>query len=399
MPIDPTIPLMGKPMQLESPTEQMGKALQLRGMAQGVQEQQGRIEAQQTMSRNEQALRNLFATAGDKLTANDIYRVVGPDRGKAIISGLEAFHQLQTSQVANARETAGRLALGIRALPPGMQAEFWPRAREAAIAGGLGDAESVPEQITPEFLEGVIAWSTGKEEKPEKITYSGAKRFMVGGKPVLAREGSDGFLYDVRDNSRIQSDEITFDDAEALTGGDSDYARYLMRAARDKGKTVAQLTAGEEEALRTKFYATSRAPERTGSGGGGRSGGAAARNPRGAGSIPQGVERYILDMRGRGYTQRDAVDELLSASVWANMQRDHPSMTAQQARAAVAALIPEEGAAVPAGAGARPASAPAGGGDGAQTISLAELKAAAERLGIPEADARREYEQRGFVIR
>jgi len=394
-------------MQLESPAEWQAKAQQLRGLALDNQQREQQIGAQQELSRNDAALARLFE--GDTLPdVKAIVRVVGPDRGAKIAQGLAALQALQANQVADSRETAGRLAIGLKALSPAMQARFWPAVRQAAIAGGLGDEQTVPESLTPDFLHGVIGWASGEEPQPEKITYGGAKRFMVGGKPVLAREGSDGFLYDVRDNSRIQADEITFDDAEAFSGGDSDYARYLLRAARDKGKTVAQLTAGEEEALRVKFYASSRAPERAGAGraGGGRTAGAAPRNPRGAGSIPQGVERYILDMRGRGYTQRDAIDELLSPAVWANMQRDHPAMTAQQARAAIAALIPEEGAAVspsPGGAGAPAAGAgaPAAGGAPlpAQEMSVAELRAAAERLGIPEAQARAEYEKRGFVIR
>lgn len=130
---------------------------------------------------------------------------------------------------------------------------------------------------------------------------------------------------------------------------------------------------------------------------------AATRNPRGANAIPQGVEAYIISMRNRGYPQSEAMSEMFSQGVWAKMRRDHPTMTAERAREAIARLIPEEGAPVSAPSAdgrdreAGTASGPAAPDD--RVMSVAELEAAADRLGMDVAEARREYEARGFVIR
>lgn len=166
-----------------------------------------------------------------------------------------------------------------------------------------------------------------------------------------------------------------------------------------------KLRPGERQKVRDRFLANRAALQRAARRGSGSGAKPAPKNPRGENAIPQGVERYILDMRTRGYTQNEALSEMLSAQVWTNMQRDHPSMTAERARKAITELIPEEGAAVP-------MSAPSGArgrgqgqsGTGAEVpadrvITRAELTAAAQRLGIPESEARAEYEARGFVIR
>lgn len=129
----------------------------------------------------------------------------------------------------------------------------------------------------------------------------------------------------------------------------------------------------------------------------------AATNPRGAASIPQGVEAYILSMRDRGYTQQEALDEALKDEVRAKLFKDHPSLTAQRLRTAITQLIPTGGVASGKSTATAPtASAPrttAPGKRVQRTMTLEELRALAEAFNITEAEARRIYEARGVVIR
>lgn len=87
---------------------------------------------------------------------------VGPD-GLDILKGMTAYKELADKQVVNARDTAGRLALGLKKLPADVQAQLWPHVRAAAIEGGLGDEQSIPPQPTPQFLDSILSWATGKE--------------------------------------------------------------------------------------------------------------------------------------------------------------------------------------------------------------------------------------------
>lgn len=92
----------------------------------------------------------------------EVMAIYGPQRGMQIAQGLSAFGELQAGQVKDARDTAGRLAIGIKSLSPAAQQQFWPAVREAAIKGGLGDATTIPEQASPEYLDAVLGWATGK---------------------------------------------------------------------------------------------------------------------------------------------------------------------------------------------------------------------------------------------
>lgn len=161
----------------------------------------------------------------------DILSVAGPERGLKIVQGLQAFGELQSKGVKDARDTAGRLALGLRQLSPEMRAQLAPAVRQAAIDGGLGDAASIPEDLNDQFLDGVIAWGTGKApeqpkapeaftlsegqtrfgpdgkpianvakppEAPKPVTYGAPEFYRVPGKkePIQLRAGSDGKMYD-----------------------------------------------------------------------------------------------------------------------------------------------------------------------------------------------------------
>lgn len=399
MAIDPTIPLQVRGINIKPLSESLGQAMQLRGMQQEHEARQVAIDHQRALTKQEAALQQVFASG--QATPEAIYRVVGPMRGAEILKGISALEELRNRKITDARDTAGRLAMGLRALPEGNRALAWPGVREAAIAGGLGDAETIPEELSTEYLGSIIAWATGKEEQPARVTFTKPEKYTVNGKRIFATMGSDGVLYDLM-RRPIPADQIEANDSDVLSGGDSDYTRYLVRSARDRGKTVDQLTAREEEELRTKFYATARAPV-----GGSGSGGGSSRSARpAAGSkddpkFPRGVEDYILAIRNRGTTQAEALAEVLAPATWAKLRADHPSLSSQRVREAIGQLIPEEGAMVSPGASAG-AGAPAGASApaaGQKTMTADELRYSAQRLGVSEAEARALAERSGYVIR
>lgn len=156
----------------------------------------------------------------------ELMAIFGPQRGMQIAQGFVAFKDLSNKAVTDARETAGRLALGAKALSPQMRASMWPSIREAAIKGGLGDAETVPEQPTPEYFDAVIGWATGQAPaappaliqrdptkdlvnpqtgdvvtpgtpQADKVTFGQPTPAMVNGRRVFVRAGSDGKAYDM----------------------------------------------------------------------------------------------------------------------------------------------------------------------------------------------------------
>jgi hypothetical protein len=95
----------------------------------------------------------------------EVLTIYGPERGSKIAQGLQAFNDLATKRVADAKKTAGDLALGFSQFTPEMRQQLWPSVRQAAIDGGLGTPDTIPEDPTDEFLRGVVVWSQGEAPK------------------------------------------------------------------------------------------------------------------------------------------------------------------------------------------------------------------------------------------
>lgn len=138
------------------------RALQLR-------EAQARVAQRETLSRQDQAFAQFLASNTNTETGEFMLpdprgaiAILGPDRGLKAFEGIKAYHELQTGAVKDARDNAGRLALGVKALSPAMQAQMWPSIRTAAIKGGLGSEQDIPEQPSAEYLDAVIGWATGE---------------------------------------------------------------------------------------------------------------------------------------------------------------------------------------------------------------------------------------------
>ena len=123
----------------------------------------------------------------------EVMAIYGPQKGMQIAQGLSAFGELQTGAVKDARDTAGRLAVGAKALAPQLRQSMWPAIRGAAIKGGLGSEQDIPEQPTDEYLDAVIGWATGKEQAQAESGFTlspGQKRFGPDGKPIASVEAA-----------------------------------------------------------------------------------------------------------------------------------------------------------------------------------------------------------------
>lgn len=351
----------------------------------------------------------------------ELHAVYGVEGARKVIDSFNAYDELVKRKQGDEQKRLARLVAGMRLMAPEDQATYWASIRPAMIAAGFGDERTIPERPTDNHLQQIEALGLGDDApKPPRLTYGPVRKMRVDGKPTLVREGSDGGLYNIHGAS-IQSNDVQFDDKAAGSAG-SDYRQYLERGARDLGySSVSELTADEEDTLRRQWYEPTRAPQRPAGTrpGSPSAGNRPAANPRGTGALDTGLEDYILDMRGRGYTQREALDEVLRPDVWQQLIAANPKRTAERAREAISRLIPQEGAmpySPPAGspAGRGRGAGPSGGGsrpdasrdesmrndaDAAMTMTLAELRAAARRMGISEAEARKGYEARGFRIR
>lgn len=148
-----------------------------------------KAQAQATLTKQDQAFVNLLAKNPNP-DPSAVLSIYGPTkRGMDMVQGVKAFNELQTGAVKDARDTAGRIAIGLKASSPEMQAHLWPSLTAAAVKGGLvSKPEDLPAQPTPEFLDAVIGWATGKEPtKGESFTLGpGQQRFGPDGKPIAS---------------------------------------------------------------------------------------------------------------------------------------------------------------------------------------------------------------------
>lgn len=144
-------------MQQQKRTEQNDKLTTL-----DIEARERSAAGEKASAAQDQAFFKMLDGGADPIEAAQ--RTYGPsERGANVLKGIAAFTELQQGPVKDARDTAGRLALGVKSLSPATQAQFWPQIRAASIKGGLGDEQSIPEQPMPEYLDAVIGWATGKE--------------------------------------------------------------------------------------------------------------------------------------------------------------------------------------------------------------------------------------------
>lgn len=117
--------------------------------------------------------------------------------------------------------------------------------------------------------------------------------------------------------------------AKQWTGGNSEYATFLRRWARDRKIPMNALTSQQETQARNAFFAAGRA-----------NGGTST--PDEDRRFPLGVENYLANMKGRGYSRADAEAEVFRADVWQKLQAAHPRISATTVQQAIARLFPDD---------------------------------------------------------
>lgn len=220
--------------------------------------------------------------------------------------------------------------------------------------------------------------------------------------------------YQVIDHNNPQGGPVyTAPEREGVDASNSDYSAFLARWMRDRQIVPGTLTADQELEAKRHFSAAGRAPQRT----------PAGPRSRTAQPVDEGIQSYILDMGQRGYTRQQAWKEVLG--IWGQLQKQNPSRTPARVKAEIDRLLPAKidddfgltpgppqapparaGGAGPVGSGAAPTTPaqpapqqqpqqPAAG----REISRAELRQLAQRLKVSEAEAERQYRNRGYVVR
>jgi len=235
-----------------------------------LERQRRQLDAEDRLSRQDTAFMALLEQQPNP-DPREVMAIYGPQRGMQIAQGLHAFTELQTGAVKDARETAGRLAIGLKSLSPQLQKQWWPAVRTAAIKGGLGDEQSIPQDFTPDFADAVIGWASGQAPaapnliqrdptkdlvhpttgevvapgtpEPEKVTYGQPVVAMVNGRRMYVRAGSDARTYSMN-GQPIQGDVLPVVDAaadnEPLVSIVGDDGKPVLVRRRDAvGKTPA----------------------------------------------------------------------------------------------------------------------------------------------------------------
>ena len=152
MAIDPRIPLGVTPMQLESPTEQMGKAMNLRAAQAQMQSSDLDLQAKERALAEEQQLKALIQS-GQPLSERNLFPVVGPVRGASILKGLADLKGAQVKTEGELRAVMGSVIGAIKSLPETMRPLGYQTAREGFIQRGWARPEDIPEQYSPELLD------------------------------------------------------------------------------------------------------------------------------------------------------------------------------------------------------------------------------------------------------
>ena len=138
------------------------RAQEAESRALALQGQRQQVEQGERLSRQDTAFMALLEQQPNP-DPREVMSIYGPQRGMAIAQGLSAFGELQTGAVKDARDTAGRLAVGAKALAPQLRQTMWPAIRAAAVKGGLGSEQDIPAEPSDDYLDAVIGWATGKE--------------------------------------------------------------------------------------------------------------------------------------------------------------------------------------------------------------------------------------------
>lgn len=199
-----------------------------------------KIAAAERETREEQALRTLFAS--DKpINPGQVYSVVGPERGATILKGISALQEQNQKTFKSTQELIGTIIPAVKALPEGMRPDGYALARKALIDRGVAKPEDVPETYAPEFLDQALRWAMTPEQQ-FKASQPDLMNVSPGQSVIDKNAPGKGPVY----TAPAKVDEPTIG-----TFGD-----YLTTYARDVAKKPVQaLTAAEKETAKRKWEA------------------------------------------------------------------------------------------------------------------------------------------------
>lgn len=100
---------------------------------------------------------------------NTLLTVYSPAEAGQIMTGLKAVDDLERGKVADAKQQAGHIAMGLMVLPQAVQQSAWPQVKALAVKAGIAPADQLPDQVTPEFLQSVVTMATGKAPEKPKV--------------------------------------------------------------------------------------------------------------------------------------------------------------------------------------------------------------------------------------
>lgn len=244
MPIDPSIPLSVRAPQVDL----MGDYARFLGLQQqqeasaALAEQRRtladqrrlQIDAAQREQQEAERLRALFS--GEQApTPAQIYGAVGPERGEKIVSALAAVQDKDLKRFKDSRELFGTVIAGLKALPESLRAETYDSVVQEFAGRGWLDAS----QVQP-YSPGVLEQYERELMTPEQ------RNKLDNPEPYTLTPGA--VRYDGQGNKIAEVPTKPADPAKA-----GSFEDYVVRFAKERGKTAEQLTAGEIEEARKRY--------------------------------------------------------------------------------------------------------------------------------------------------
>jgi hypothetical protein len=191
IPLSAEAPQFANPLSLATAAQQFQMQREQHG---AMQEQRGLLADQRRLAiekaqRDEAesgALRKLFS--GEQAPTNDqIFAVVGPQRGSEIVKGLNALRTQEVKDYGELQTVVGRSLGGLSALPESMRPGAYQAMREQFVQRGWLNADQVPAEYSPEYVKQAQMWALTPKEQLE---INKPQTHTVGGN--LVQVGADG---------------------------------------------------------------------------------------------------------------------------------------------------------------------------------------------------------------
>ncbi len=133
-------------------------------------------------------------------TRDDIFAIVGPERGAKIVQGLSALADQDNKTFVSTQQRLGVLGMGVKALPAPMQAEAWQSTVDDLVQRGLFTPENAPK--TPdEAIQRAVSPDKFFDSQQPRVLNRGAQMRgpngeMVADNPITPEPPSVGSFED-----------------------------------------------------------------------------------------------------------------------------------------------------------------------------------------------------------